>query len=257
MKRVLVFVYGVACYLLFFAVFAYSIGFLGNLFVPKSIDSEPTAPLGYAIAVNFALLALFALQHSVMARPAFKARWTRIVPVEAERSTYVLFTCLALGMLFWLWEPIGGVIWSVESGWGVAVLYAFYAVGWATVFIATCLINHFDLFGLRQVWLCFQGKEYTSLRFTTPGPYRLVRHPLYVGWLIVMWATPTMTMAHLLFAVTTTAYILIAIQLEERDLVAYHGADYERYRQEVPMLIPRIGRTNASTLGGQSADTAA
>jgi protein-S-isoprenylcysteine O-methyltransferase Ste14 len=237
MGRVLVFAYGLMAYGVFFATFLYAMGFIGNILVPKSLDSAPTAPLGTALLINTGLLALFAVQHSVMARPAFKRMLTRVIPRAAERSTYVLASSLALILLFWAWSPLGGIVWQVEHPLGQAAMYTLFAAGWMLVLVTTFLINHFDLFGLRQVWLHLQGREYTSLRFVTPGPYRLVRHPLYVGWLLAFWATPTMTATHLLFAIATTAYILIAIQLEERDLVAAHP-EYAAYRAQVPMLIP-------------------
>jgi len=239
-KRIAIFVYGVACYAVFFATFLYALGFVGNFAVPKSIDSEPQAPLGLALLVDALLLALFAIQHSVMARQGFKEWWTRIVPKPAERSTYVLFSSIALIVLFAFWQPIGGVVWSIENPVGRAVAYALFACGWGLVLVSTFLINHVDLFGLRQVWLHLRGREYTPLGFTTPGPYKMVRHPLYVGWLLAFWATPTMTVAHLVFALLTTGYILVAIQLEERDLVSFHGEAYAEYRRGVPMLIPRL-----------------
>lgn len=237
--RITAFFYGAICYLAFLASFIYAIGFLGNFGVPKSIDSGPQLPLGAALAINAALLALFALQHSIMARQWFKTAWTRIVPVPVERSTYVLFSSVALILLFWKWEPMGGVIWNVESTFGKLALDALYAAGWLTVLATTFLIDHFDLFGLRQVWLYLVGRPYTSLGFRTPGPYRYVRHPLYVGWLLVFWSAPVMTVAHLVFAIATTAYILIAIQFEERDLVRFHG-EYAEYRRQVPMLVPTV-----------------
>jgi protein-S-isoprenylcysteine O-methyltransferase Ste14 len=175
-----------------------------------------------------------------MARPAFKQWWTRIVPQPAERSTYVLFSSFALLLVFWQWQPMGGIIWQVQNPTGQTILFTLFAVGWVLVLVATFLINHFDLFGLRQVSLYLQGKEYTSLKFGTPGPYRYVRHPLYVGWLLAFWATPTMTATHLVFALLTTAYILIAIHFEERDLLAAHGEEYAVYRRQVPMLLPRL-----------------
>ena len=235
--RITAFLYGVICYLAFFATFLYAIGFIGNFGVPKSIDSGPHRSFTYALAVNAALLGLFAIQHSVMARQWFKRAWTRIVPTPVERSTYVLFSSLALLLLFWKWEPMGQVIWNVESDAGKGSLFVLYAVGWLTVLLATFLINHFDLFGLRQVWLYLRGVPYTSLRFRTPFLYRLVRHPLYVGWLLVFWSAPLMTVAHLVFAIATTVYILLAIQFEERDLVRMH-AEYAEYRRRVPMILP-------------------
>jgi protein-S-isoprenylcysteine O-methyltransferase Ste14 len=236
-KRVLIFVYGVICYAVFLATFLYAIGFIGNLGVPKSIDSMPEAPLAAALLTNLGLLTLFALQHSVMARPAFKRWWTRIVPEPAERSTYTLFSSLALIALFALWQPLGGTIWHVESPVGQAILYAAFAFGWGLVLVSTFLINHFDLFGLRQVWLQLIGKPYRPLPFKTPLLYRYVRHPLYVGWFFAFWATPTMTVTHLLFALATTGYILIATRLEERDLAAAHP-EYDEYRRRVPMFLP-------------------
>lgn len=245
-RRIAVFIYGVICYGIFFGTFLYAMGFIGNLIVPKSIDSAPQSPIGQALLVNIALLGLFALQHSVMARPAFKRWWTKIVPQPAERSTYVLFSSLALLFLFWQWQPMGGMIWDVQNQTGRAILYGMGAFGWMLVLVSTFLINHFDLFGLRQVYLYLRGREYTPLKFDTPGPYKYVRHPLYVGWLFAFWATPTMTVAHLVFALMTTAYILVAIQLEERDLVAAHK-EYDVYRKQVPMLIPRFfGRKAAA-----------
>ncbi|HKR22605.1 MAG TPA: NnrU family protein [Pyrinomonadaceae bacterium] len=236
--RVATFVYGVLCYLVFFVTYLYAIGFIGNVFVPKSIDSGRTSPLAEALLINAGLLALFAVQHSVMARPWFKKVWTRVIPKAAERSTYVLLSSLALILLFWLWQPIGGVVWNVEQPALRAILYALFAMGFLLVLISTFLINHFDLFGLRQVYLYLRGREYTQLRFGTPILYRHVRHPLYLGWLFAFWATPTMTIAHLVFAIATTAYIFIAIQLEEKDLVDIYGDEYRRYRESVPMIVP-------------------
>jgi protein-S-isoprenylcysteine O-methyltransferase Ste14 len=236
-SRITAFLYGVVCYLVFFATFLYAIGFLGNFLVPKSIDSGREAPFLYALAINAVLLALFALQHSVMARPWFKAAWTRIVPSSVERSTYVLFSSLALLLLFWKWEPMGGVIWKVTNPDGQLALNALYGLGVLIILAATFLINHFDLFGLRQVWLNLRGVPYTNLAFSTPGLYSIVRHPLYVGWLLMFWAAPVMTVAHLVFALGTTAYILIAIQFEERDLIQFHE-EYAEYRRRVPMIIP-------------------
>ncbi len=238
LKRIAVFVYGVASYALFFGTFLYAIGFIGNFFVPKTIDGTPEVPFGEALLINLALLSLFAIQHSVMARLGFKRWWTRIIPKPAERSTYTLLSSLALILMFSMWQPLGGVVWDVQDSVGQIVLYTLFGLGWGLVLLSTFLINHFDLFGLRQVWLYLRGKEYTPLAFRTPSLYKYVRHPLYVGWLFAFWATPTMTVTHLLFAVVTTAYILFAIRLEERDLVGEHGPKYEAYRKRVPMLVP-------------------
>lgn len=237
-KRILVFAYGSLAYLVFLGTFLYAVAFIGGFVVPTRLDGPSRVPLVGALAIDAALLTLFAVQHSVMARKWFKDAWTRIVPPAAERSTYVLFSSLALLLLFWQWQPIGGVVWSMEDPTARMVLLGLFAFGWGLVLTCTFLINHFDLFGLRQIWLYLNGRPYAPLRFVTPGPYRLVRHPLYVGWLFAFWATPTMTVAHLVFALATTAYILVAIQLEERDLVREHGSAYEHYRGHVPMLLP-------------------
>lgn len=236
-RRIAVFVYGIACYVAALATFAYLAAFLENVAVPTTIDSARHSPLWTASGVDLGLLVLFGVQHTVMARPGFKTMWTKVVPPAAERSTYVLFSCIASFLMFWQWRPIGGIIWSVESAYGRIALHVLYALGWALVLATTFLINHFDLFGLRQVMLQLINRPYTGLRFRTPGPYKLVRHPLYVGWITVFWSTPDMTAAHLLFAVGLTAYILIAIKYEERDLVRYH-VEYTDYRRRVPMLVP-------------------
>jgi protein-S-isoprenylcysteine O-methyltransferase Ste14 len=228
-------------YAVFFGTFLYACAFLGNILVPKTIDSGVEAPFAVALMTNAGLLGVFALQHSIMARKSFKRWLSRFIPREAERSTYTLVSALCLITLFAFWEPMGGVIWNVQDPVGRIVLFSLFGFGWLLVLVSTFLINHFDLFGLRQVWLYFRGKEYTPLSFRTPGPYKLVRHPLYLGWLFAFWATPIMTAAHLVFAIATTAYILVAIQLEERDLVAEHGTRYELYRRLVPMIIPRVG----------------
>jgi protein-S-isoprenylcysteine O-methyltransferase Ste14 len=241
MARVAVFLYGVISYGVFFLTYLYAAGFVGNLIVPKSLDSAPTHRFATALVINLALLGIFALQHSIMARQGFKRMLTRVVPQAAERSTYVLASSLALILLFWQWSPLGGVIWDIQNPVGRAVMYALFAFGFLLVLVTTFLINHFDLFGLRQVWFYLRGREYQPLSFVTPGPYRLVRHPLYVGWLFAFWATPTMTVTHLLFALATTGYILMAIQLEERDLVRAHP-EYAVYRRQVPMLVPAAGR---------------
>jgi protein-S-isoprenylcysteine O-methyltransferase Ste14 len=245
-NRVIAFLYGAVAYAIFFATFLYAAGFVGNVVVPKSLDSVPVGPLGTSLLIDLGLLGLFAVQHSVMARPAFKRMWTRIVPEPVERSTYVLASSLALILLFWQWRPLGGVVWDIESPVGRAVIHGGFVFGWLLVLVSTFLINHFDLFGLRQVWLHLRGRPYRPLPFRTPGPYRLVRHPLYVGWLFAFWSTPTMTATHLLFAVMTTAYILVAIRFEERDLVAAHP-EYASYRARVPMLIPGRRRNGSET----------
>jgi protein-S-isoprenylcysteine O-methyltransferase Ste14 len=244
MNRLLVLLYGSICYGTFFATFLYAIGFVGNLVVPTALDSESTGNTARALAVNITLLAVFALQHSIMARPAFKRLWTRIVPTAVERSTYVLFSSLALILLFWQWRPMGGPIWAVENEVGRALLSTGFWFGWLLVLVSTFLINHFDLFGLRQAWLYFRGREYTHTPFRTPSLYKVVRHPLYVGWFFAFWCTPTMTAAHLLFAIMTSAYILIAIQLEERDLADVFP-EYREYKARVPMLVPFTGRARS------------
>ena len=237
-SRITAFAYGLICYLVFFGTFVYAVGFIGNLIVSKSIDSGPTGPLAESLLVDAGLLGLFAIQHSLMARQWFKRFWTRFVPEPVERSTYVLFSSLSLLLLFWQWRPIGGTVWDVKSSVGRLVLTATFAKGWLLVLGSTFLINHFDLFGLRQVYLYLRGKPYSYLGFRTPGPYRYIRHPLYLGWLLAFWAAPTMTAAHLVFAIATTAYIFLAIQFEERDLIDYYGEAYRRYRMQVPMILP-------------------
>jgi protein-S-isoprenylcysteine O-methyltransferase Ste14 len=238
LKRVAVFVYGVVCYGAFFATFLYAVGFIGNLVVPKTLDSPTHTPFLYALGIDVLLLGIFAVQHSVMARPWFKRVWTRVIPEPAERSTYVLLSSLALIALFVYWQPLGGMVWNIENPTARLVMYQLFGLGFGIVLIATFLINHFDLFGLRQVWLYLVGKPYTQLSFRTPLFYRYVRHPLYVGWMMAFWFTPTMTGAHLLFAIMTTAYMLAAIRWEEHDLVMVFGEKYTRYRESVPMLIP-------------------
>ena len=246
MKKTLSFFYGLVCYLAFFGTILYAIGFVGNLAVPKSIDSNPETSLFKAVLVNASLLLLFALQHSIMARPAFKQWWTKIIPLHLERSTYVLLASLCLMLLMWQWQPIGGVVWSTENQVVKNILLFTYLLGWSIVFFSTFLINHFDLFGLRQVWLHLLGKPYTQLPFRLPLLYKLVRHPLYLGFLIAFWSTPVMTVAHLLFAILTTGYILTAIQLEERDLLKTFGEKYRNYKKWAPMIIPFSKRKTAN-----------
>lgn len=239
--------YGVLAYLLFLGSFLYAIAFVGNLPVGKTIDSGAAGPLVPALIIDTLLLGLFAVQHSVMARPAFKRWWTRFVPESIERSTYVLFSSLALVALFAWWEPMGGVVWDAPAGLIRGSVIALYLFGWALLLYTTFLIDHFDLFGLKQVWRRSSGKPYQPPQFYTPSLYRIVRHPLYVGWLTIFWAAPTMTVAHLVFALATTAYILIAIQLEEHDLVEAFGDRYVSYRRVTPMLIPRLARRRAES----------
>jgi methanethiol S-methyltransferase len=239
MSRISIFLYGVVSYLVFFAVFLYGIGFIGGFLTPTLLDGVPRSSLTMALTVDLALLAAFALQHSGMARPAFKRWWTKIVPEEAERSTYVLVSSLALVVLYIYWEPIGGVLWSL-SGVARSAVIALYLLGWVLLLYTTFLIDHFDLFGLKQVWRRLSNKAYRAPAFRTPSLYKLVRHPLYIGWLTIFWSAPTMTVAHLIFALGTTGYILIAIRWEENDLVSAFGSTYSDYRARTPMLIPRL-----------------
>jgi protein-S-isoprenylcysteine O-methyltransferase Ste14 len=239
--RVLALVYGVVSYVFFLVVFLYAVGFVANVGVPRGIDGHATTPFAAALAIDLVLLAIFAVQHSVMARPGFKRAWTRVVPPAVERSTYVLAASAALALLCWQWRPLGGVVWQVDTPWLGALLVALSAFGWLQVLVTTFLIDHFELFGLKQVWRHFRGVAPASAPFVVPGLYRVVRHPLYLGFLIAFWAAPLMTVAHLVFAVMTTAYILVAIQFEERDLIVAHP-EYAAYRRDVPMIVPVPGR---------------
>ncbi|MDR3662389.1 MAG: NnrU family protein [Mycobacterium sp.] len=240
MKRYLTLGYGALCYVAFLAAFLYAIGFVGNVVVPRSVDHGIAAPIGEAVVVNLVLLGLFAVQHSVMARPAFKRWWTRFVPSTAERSTYVLLSSLLLGLLYWQWRTMPQIMWAVHAPAGRYVLYALFWLGWAVVVASTFMINHFDLFGLRQVYLAWRGQPYRNLSFRTTLFYRVVRHPIMVGFIVAFWATPTMTSGHLLFALATTGYILVAVRFEEHDLVAGLGDPYRDYRAQVPMLVPGL-----------------
>jgi methanethiol S-methyltransferase len=234
--------YGAVSYMLFLGTILYAIAFVGNLQVPKTIDSGEAGPLGAAVLIDTLLLALFAIQHSVMARPAFKRWWTRFVPQPVERTTYVLLASLILVLLFWQWQPIPQTVWSVTNPVGVVLMQAIFWVGWAVVFLSTFLINHFELFGLRQVYARLRGHSLPEAVFRTPFLYKRVRHPLYLGFLLAFWATASMTAGHLLFALATTGYILLGIYLEERDLIALFGDQYRRYREQVSMLVPLPGR---------------
>jgi protein-S-isoprenylcysteine O-methyltransferase Ste14 len=244
LRRSATLAYGIACYAIFFVTFLFLIGWMTNLAVPTTIDSGAAGNVAFAFLVNTALIALFGLQHSVMARPGFKALLTRVIPQPAERATYVLASSAAFIVLFAAWQPMPAVIWRSEGALAVA-LQAGALLGFGIVLVTTFLIDHFDLFGLRQVWLAFRGTPYTEKRFVTPGPYRWIRHPLYVGWMIAFWSAPVLTAGHALLAVGMTAYILVAIRYEERDLAAALGETYRRWREETPMFVPRLRRRRA------------
>lgn len=244
MKRFLVLFYGILAYVFFLATFLYLIGFIGSIVVPKVINGQVVMPTAQAFIIDFLLLALFAVQHSIMARPWFKKHLLRLIPEAAERSTFVLVSCLALIPLFIFWQPLGGTVWVVENIFASGVLWVLFALGWAMVLVSSFLINHFDLFGLRQVWLYFIGKPYTDLAFKTPFLYKFVRHPLYLGLLIGFWAAPEMSVARLVLAAIWTAYVLRAIRWEENDLVRAFGDTYRSYARRVPMIFPSFFKGN-------------
>ena len=254
MKKTLFLLYGVVAYVTFLLTFLYAIGFVDNLLVPKSIDGTPQVPLLQAILTNAALLMLFAVQHSGMARPAFKRWWTKYVPEPIERSTYVMFSNVVMACMMIFWQPMGGVVWSIETEWIQVTLIALSLLGFTTVVASTFMLNHFDLFGLRQVWLNFRGKPYTHLSFNTPFLYKYVRHPLYFGFLIAFWSTPLMTITHLLFAIATTGYILVAIQFEENDLIKHFGEKYVQYRRQVAMIIPFLKKPEPAVVPAMAKD---
>ena len=238
MKRIAFFIYGTLAYVFFLITFLYLIGFAENLLVPKSVDTGEAGPFWPSLWINVGLIALFGIQHAIMARPAFKQWWTRIVPAPIERNTFVLFTCLILSLMYWQWQPMPTLIWNIKSEPAQYFLYSLSALGWGIALLATFQINHFDLFGLRQVWLELRGKTYTPLKFKKAGFYKIVRHPLMLGFLIAFWSTPALSVGHLVLAGTFTLFILLALNLEERDLMALHDEDYKNYMRTTPRILP-------------------
>lgn len=243
MKRLVIFLYGTVCYLIFFATFSYAIGFVGNVLVPRTLDSGTPGAFWPSVLINLGLLGLFGMQHSIMARPAFKRVWTKVIPEAAERSTYVLFSSLALILLFWQWRPLPDLLWHVEGVGGRLALWALYGLGWGLVLVSTFLISHAHLFGMRQAYDALKGRELWSPGFRETGLYRYLRHPIMLGFLIAFWATPDLSVGRLLFALVTTSYILVALRFEEHDLQQSLGASYAAYRRRVPMLIPGLRHT--------------
>lgn len=254
MGRILALLFGVVSYAVFFLTLLYLIGFLANLpQLPKGIDTGAETAFALAAVINIGLIVLFGLQHSVMARPGFKAWWTKTIPSSIERSTYVLLSSLVLILMFWQWRPMTQVVWQASAQWLVYLLWGLYLAGILLVLLSTFIIDHFDLFGLRQVWLNFRQTAYTDKPFSVRFFYRFCRHPLYVGWFFTFWATPNMTLGHLIFAIGMSAYIVIAVPYEERDLVRFLGSDYENYRQRVPKFIPRLGKAHEVVKGKSGA----
>lgn len=238
MTRLLALAYGLLAYVLFLAAFLYAIGFVADRIVPKGIDDGIAGPFSTALVINLGLLSLFAVQHNVMARPQFKEWWTCFVPQPIERSTYVAVSSLILLLLYWQWRPMSANVWHVDNTIGRGALWALYSAGWAIVLFSSFVIDHFELFGLKQVWLYALGREHVTAPFSERSIYRWVRHPLMLGFIIAFWSAPTMSQGRLLFAVVTTAWILVAIQIEERDLAHFLGPSYENYRKQTPLLIP-------------------
>jgi protein-S-isoprenylcysteine O-methyltransferase Ste14 len=254
MARLFALIYAVLAYAVFLVTFLYAVGFVGGFVTPTTIDSGLAGPVGTAVLVDVLLLGLFGLQHSIMARPGFKRWWTRLVPRAVERSTFVLFASVILLVLFYYWRPIQAVVWDLHGPVARDIMWALFAAGWLIVFLGTFMIDHFDLFGLRQAWTYFRGREYQHPHFQTRGFYSYVRHPLMLGFIVAFWATPVMTVGHVLFAAVSTAYILVALKIEERDLITYHGEAYQEYRRTTPALIPGLRRRSSGAGPGAPGD---